>query len=198
MSSGTSSSKDDGSIMEENTETEFVMNLGRREWPACMPTLLADPVVQQYACACPMTGLLIISNIRKFMEAVHRRYGKSKTFDNFKYQMSKKWGWVFLEKDRGDNFCYCVHEMGFGRGGFDWAAHPTTDEIKEVRIFICGANMLSFLLTSQLNHVYDLCHFSMKYLGKIRRFPSVCFESFLPFLLLCSFALTLVFHTSAC
>ena len=116
----------------DGTTETFVMDLKREEWPASLHHILADPVVQQHARACPMTGWLIIVDIHKFMDAVHRRYLKTKTFDRFKGAMVHRWGWICVEQ-RGDNFCHFVHEMGFGRGGFDWAKHPTTDEIQEVR-----------------------------------------------------------------
>lgn len=133
MSGTATSSKDDGSIMDDSTEAQRIVDLKCKDWPSSMPTLLADPVIRRHAKTCPVTGFLLISNIHLFMEAVHQRYGKAKSFDNFKSQMTNKWGWIFLGKTRGGNCCYCVHEMGFGRGGFDWAKHPTPDEVQKVR-----------------------------------------------------------------
>ena len=109
-----------------------IMNLKHTEWPTSLSHILNDPVVRQYVLLCPILGWIVLLDVDRFMDAVHRRYHKAGKFQQFKDSMTQQWGWIYFGK-RASNTCYFVHQMGFGRGGFEWENHPRPEVIRQVR-----------------------------------------------------------------
>ena len=121
-----------------------IMDLKLEEWPASLQHILADPIVQQHVRLCPILGWIILLDVDRFMDAVHRRYNKAGNFQQFKDAMTRQWGWIYFGQ-RGGNLCHFVHEMGFGRGGFHWEDHPKVIRQVSFIFLVCAAPAITHM-----------------------------------------------------